>query len=191
MSIEAKLQELDGRAMVLAEGVVISDGTVEDGMIEIDFKLSTTGETVIVEEAISAGSVFRVPRAGELALIGFVDGDRNEGYVLGWISRSGNSAAPNVSPGTVYVYARDGEEVRLVSNSKVTVEAPDIRLGGDAAVSMVALANKVDAIFGRLYGVFATWLPLSDTDSKSLKIAFSLAFPTAPESVASTKTRSE
>jgi len=192
MSLEGRLQSLDGRAMVFAEGIAISDGTLEDGMIEIDFRLSTSGEEVTVEETIAAGSVFRIPKAGELALIGFVDGDRNEGYIVGWIPRPGNSPAPSISPGTVYVYAKAGEEVRIVSDSGVTVEAPQISLGGDGAVSPVALAPIVDALFLRLYGVFTAWVPgLGDTQVLPLKLLLTAAFPIPPESVASSKTTSE
>jgi hypothetical protein len=191
VSIEARLQSLDGRSMVFAEGIVQSDGTLEDGMIEIDFKLSTTGEEVVVEELVSAGSVFRLPRAGELALIGFVDGDRNEGYVVGWIARPENSPAPSsVVSGVVYLYARDGEDIRIRTDGRVTVEADEILLGGDGALSYVALATKVDILWAKLYGVFTAWIPTSG-DGIALKTAWTIAFPSVPDSVGSDKVRSE
>lgn len=190
MNIEARIQNLDGRTMMLAEGIAVADGTVEDGMIEIDFRLSTTGEEVTVEETISAGSVFRIPRAGDVALLAFVDGDRNEGYVIGWIPRPDAQPCPSISAGTLYVHARPGEEIRIVSDGDVTVDASSINLG-DSAASFIALSDKVDALWSAFYGMFSGWLPLSDVDSKSLKIAFLGAFPAPPVSVRSSKVRSE
>ena len=77
--IEGELARLRGRTLVLKECVAISDGTISDGMIEIEFRVCDTADEVIVEETIAAGSVFRLQKSGEIALVGFVDGARNEG----------------------------------------------------------------------------------------------------------------
>lgn len=148
--MEGKLREMDGRIMQMAEGVVQSDGEITDDILEIDFKLSTTGEEVIVEETIAAGSVFRIPKAGEMALLGFVDGDRNEGYVLGWINRPDSSPAPELDAGTVYIFAREGEDVRIVTDKRVTIDAPETRIGGDSATDPLSLSSKTDANFSKV-----------------------------------------
>jgi len=141
-NLEGIIRDLDGRSMQLAEGVATADGTLEDGMIEIDFKLSTTGEDVTVEELVAAGSVFRIPKAGELALLGFVDGDRNEGYVLGWLPRPDASPADaRVTAGALWLFPPDGEKVVVVSSS-------EIQLGSEQATSAVVLAPKLETRLG-------------------------------------------
>lgn len=193
MSIEAELQRLAGRTMTLAEGRVEADVTsVDDGMIEIDFELSTTGESVIVEQLIPIGSVFRLPKAGQLALLGFVDGDRNEGYVIGWISRPENAPAPaTIQPGVVYVWAPTGERIRLVTDAGVVVDSPNTQVGGDTAIAPAANAVKDDALWLKFYTMFSTWVPSPADGGLVLKNLFTAAFPTPPESVGFSKLKSE
>jgi hypothetical protein len=149
MSVESKLQELDGRSMVLSEGVASSDGTLEDGMIEVDFVLSSSGEDVVVEQLVGAGSSFRIPRKGEVALLGFVDGDRNEGYILGWISKPDASpSSSRVEAGALYLFPPEGESVIVISD--------DVKLGSELASQAVALAPLVEALLSSRDAVYGS-----------------------------------
>ena len=126
------LQNMVARAVVQ----VVNDGAklqlVQLGVLD--------GETREAIERFQEYGFTSVPLSGAEAVVLFVGGRRDHGLVIAVDAR--RYRKKDLEPGEVALYNDAGRFV-LLKSGRIVADAPELRLGSDAASNFVALANLV------------------------------------------------
>jgi hypothetical protein len=129
-----------------------------------------------------------------------VEGDRllimskqGELYAIGGACQNVEESL-GLTAGSRAVYSTDTSGVlqaiiRLLADGKINITG-DVTIG-ESSPGFVALSAKVDALWLSFYNMFSGWTPVAQDGGTALKTAFTTAFPSAPESVAATKLKTE
>lgn len=162
MNLAADIRHIQQSLRQLAEGTVL-DAEIVGDHIEVEVRLDN-GKAVWAELVDGVGgpggTLARVPTEGESVLVGLVDGDPTEGFVLSWLSDASTPAPDDLEGGRTYLVAPDGEPVEiragestveLQPDGTVVVDADDIRLGGESPSDREALAGKVESELDALW----------------------------------------
>ena len=95
-----------------------------------------------------------------------------------------------VDNGEVAVYSQYGQKILLAKNGDIETTQNIFSVGGGSTA--VATAQKNDALWQKLYTVFATaWVPVAQDGGAALKTAFQAAFGSGPGSTASTNLKAD
>lgn len=156
-ALTASLREGMRSIEQLSEGTVQSAEIVQQH-IEVEVQLVPRDQTVWVEllQGLGGtqGGAVRVPSQGDSVLVGLVEGDPNEGFMLGWLADSSTPLPSDVEGGATYMWAPNDEPLKILTadgtpavtlkpDGTVIVEADSIQLGSEAPGDKMALASKV------------------------------------------------
>lgn len=163
--LDARAREIMARTKVFAVGVILDAG-LEDGVIWAEVELRPEGVEVLVEWAPAVRGLYRLPRAGELALVAFPDGDFADGLMLANVPADDlpEAALPDtLEDAVLYLHAPEGETVKIIATGgghviveaeRVVVASGDVRLGGEDASDQVVTQNRLNLKFEAFKKVF-------------------------------------
>jgi uncharacterized protein involved in type VI secretion and phage assembly len=144
-----------GVALGVVDAVRTNDGGSGDHHLECDVRLHGSG--LVLQEvpvAVARPGVSAVPRAGDLVVLGFVDGDVNGAVLLGTL-HAGGTPPPDAKPDEIVYEVPDSGgtrrvELRLPNGSKLTLTDAKLTIAmgkttvtveGDGAITMEAASD--------------------------------------------------
>jgi hypothetical protein len=139
------LRDLRRRAKNLSWGRVEAVSRIGN-RFEVDVRLLPGEEFVVADLAAGAGGngggVVRRPVAGDVALVGLVDGDLNDAVVVTWV-HLGQTDGPEIDDDGLHIVAPSGElvEVRSDAGAIVIDDVGELVASNDAGASLELTAD--------------------------------------------------